>query len=384
MNARCDHCGHPDLEPLYPVPDSRRAITVHLCPECALVQSLPRASAAGPKEVAVTAGAHWGNVRYGKGFRARHAITTLERLGALASARRVLDVGANRGAFIEALREEGRSERIVAVEPDTRVTEKLRAMEEVELIEKRIEEVALAPRTFDLIHCSHTLEHLDSPARVLRQLAGALADDGLLYIEVPDIAFIATPDIVEEWFIDKHLYHYSAETLAAQLAAAGLQPLEAVRGDGTNITVVARRTTPRPPRPAPADLAERSRHLLHRYRRNLAENRRHLREVARHLEQRARAGERILFWGAGRIFDALVTLGGFDPALATGLIDKALVHHIDRRHGLPLSPPEALPELAPDLVVITARQFADEIREEIDDILPGCPSLTFCALLEKN
>ncbi len=39
---------------------------------------------------------------------------------------------------------------------------------------------------YDLIICSHVLEHLAEPAALLRQLAALLVDGGLLYVEVPD------------------------------------------------------------------------------------------------------------------------------------------------------------------------------------------------------
>jgi SAM-dependent methyltransferase len=39
---------------------------------------------------------------------------------------------------------------------------------------------------YDLILCSHVLEHLAEPAALLRQLSALLTDGGLLYVEVPD------------------------------------------------------------------------------------------------------------------------------------------------------------------------------------------------------
>ena len=37
---------------------------------------------------------------------------------------------------------------------------------------------------------------------------------------------LASDDIVEEWFIDKHLYHFSARTLTRMIEAAGFTIVE--------------------------------------------------------------------------------------------------------------------------------------------------------------
>ena len=55
---------------------------------------------------------------------------------------------------------------------------------------------------------SHTLEHLKSPNEIFFKIKSTLKSDGILYIEVPNIEFLKQSDIVEEWFIDKHLYHF--------------------------------------------------------------------------------------------------------------------------------------------------------------------------------
>lgn len=39
---------------------------------------------------------------------------------------------------------------------------------------------------YDVILCCHVLEHMADPATMLRQLGSLLAEDGLLYVEVPD------------------------------------------------------------------------------------------------------------------------------------------------------------------------------------------------------
>ena len=70
MSETCDLCGNAALERVYAPQGSTRKLTVWLCTHCGLVQSLPRIDHAPRAKASVSADADWGNVRYGKGFRA--------------------------------------------------------------------------------------------------------------------------------------------------------------------------------------------------------------------------------------------------------------------------------------------------------------------------
>lgn len=382
-DASCDLCGGGRLEARYRAPSGQRGIEVFICQDCGLVQSLPRRAHVSHRPVAVSSGADWGNVRYGKGFRADAALDLIARHRELSTAGRCLDVGANRGVFVERLRQRAPGASVLAVEPDTRVRAAAADSPGVEWVDARIEDVSLPQAAFDLVHCSHTLEHVASAAGVLHQLRNALSPTGLLYLEVPNIAFIGRDDVVEEWFIDKHLYHFSLRTLKNMAAMAGLQPLEDGEYiDDENLVLLLR---PAEPAGATRDSAacKEAEALLSAYRETLGRNRARLAAAARHIESLAR-GERLVFWGAGRIFDALVIQGELDLSAIAGLVDRYLPDYVESMHGLPLQRPEEIASLAPDRVIIASREYLGEIREELERLLPGCPSVGFGDLLEQG
>ena len=61
-------------------------------------------------------------------------------------------------------------------------------------------------------------------------------------IDAPNIAILGADDIVEEWFIDKHLYHFSARTLMRMIEAAGFEIIAAPDPeDRDNLLIVARK-----------------------------------------------------------------------------------------------------------------------------------------------
>lgn len=379
MQNTCDLCGHNELSLVYRVEHSTRGISVYLCPHCGLVQSLPRIDQAPRKPAAVSSGADWGNIRYGKGFRTQIALEAVQRYAGMGFFS-LLDVGSNRGRFIAAVKEHYPRAHLVAVEPDERVADSVLGAAELHV--GRMEDVLLETGRFDIIHSCHTIEHLAHPMRILRDHARLLKDDGLLILDAPNIAILASDDMVEEWFIDKHLYHFSAKTLTQMVESAGFEIMQAPDPkDLTNLFIVAKKTAVKTPVHADAKEAAAAGALIETYKATRARNIAALSSVAREVEGLIPKG--VAMWGAGRIFDSLIVHGGFDPKHLMALIDSHLKAHIGERHGVPLCGPEALAEAKPGVVVVMSRGFADEIVAEARIRAPGAEVLVFSELLDR-
>jgi SAM-dependent methyltransferase len=202
MTDTCDLCNRNALEPIYKPEKSTRGLSVHVCGVCGLLQSLPRIDRAERAPAAVSSGADWGNVRYGKGFRSKIALDAIRRYTDLGSDIALLDVGSNRGSFVRAFLEAAPNANVAAVEPDERVAASCAGLPRTQLIRERIENVALETRRFDVVHSCHTIEHLIHPLRTLIDHHRVLKNGGLLILDAPNTALLASDDIVEEWFID--------------------------------------------------------------------------------------------------------------------------------------------------------------------------------------
>jgi SAM-dependent methyltransferase len=70
---------------------------------------------------------------------------------------------------------------------------------------------------FDLVVLVHSLEHLIAPIDILRQLGKLLNPDGQIFVQVPNAAENPFDLVVAD-----HMSHFSPETLAGALDAAGL------------------------------------------------------------------------------------------------------------------------------------------------------------------
>jgi SAM-dependent methyltransferase len=383
MREPCELCHHESLSQVYEPERSTRELKVYVCNHCGLVQSLPRIDRAPRRAAAVSGGADWGNVRYGKAFRTEAAIRALGRHANFDGELSLLDVGSNRGSFVRAFLEAASDARVVALEPDERVADACANLDRTELVVSRIEDAALENERFDVVHSCHTIEHLAHPQDVLADHWRTLKTGGLLVLDAPNIAMLDEGDIIEEWFIDKHLYHFSARTLIRMVRAAGFDIIEAPdAADRTNILFVARKSDKavRARDDDPLEVAEAER-LIAAYGATRARNLASLTALAAEIARMA--PRRVAIWGAGRLFDSLVTHGGFQPTILSALVDKHLRQYVGERHGRALEAPDALTKAQPGVVVVMSRGFAQEIADEARTLAPGAEIIFYSDLIAR-
>ena len=383
MSWTCDLCRSSELEPVYRPDGSGRGILVHLCAYCGLLQSLPRIDRAPRRAASVSSGADWGNVRYGKGFRTKQCLSITAAHADFRKSLTLLDVGSNRGSFARAFLEATPEARITCIEPDERVADSCDGLERAELLRGRIEDTRFDDGSFDIVHSCHTLEHLASPAETLADHWRVLKPGGLLVLDVPNVALAGSDDVLEEWFIDKHLYHFSKRTLACMLDATGFEIIDGPdENDRENLLVAAvkRPFAGRPVR-ANAPAVDEAMNVMRSYVTTRAKNLSLLRQIADDLETLAPSG--VALWGAGRLFDALVLHGGFNPKTLRVLIDVHLKKHVPERHGVAVSGPEALSSANPAFIVVMSRAFASEIAAIASKAAPKAEMLLYSDLLAR-
>jgi SAM-dependent methyltransferase len=383
MSEICELCGAESLKPVYAAEGSTRGLSIHLCTHCGLVQSLPRIAHAPRRSAAVSGGADWGNVRYGKGFRTKAALDALARHIDFTRDLAVLDVGSNRGSFAKAFLTAAPNAHLTALEPDERVVQSCGGLPRTEIIAARIEDTAIETGRFDVVHSCHTIEHLAHPARTLADHHRVLKDGGLLIVDAPNIEFLGHDDVVEEWFIDKHLYHFSARTLGRMIEAAGFEIVEEPdASDRSNLLFVARKKPLAATRTV-SDWreADRAEALIAHYVASRARNLMALTAVAAEIARLSPRG--VALWGAGRLFDSLVVHGKFDPRALSLLIDTHLKPLVGERHGCALASPDALGKSQAGIVIVMSRDFAREIEAQARALAPHAEIICYSDLLTR-
>lgn len=108
----------------------------------------------------------------------------LDLLAAAADAgRRLLDVGAAKGRFVEMARDAGWS--VKGVEPSAYAGQVARARG-LDVFLGTLEQSGLPPDSFDAVHSSHVLEHVPEAVDLLKQMHRILRPGGVVMIEVPN------------------------------------------------------------------------------------------------------------------------------------------------------------------------------------------------------
>jgi hypothetical protein len=302
--------------------------------------------------------AAWGNIRHGKGLRLdAHWSVVAGALAACGAGATVLDIGSNRGDLLRRVSQFAPGLKLVGVEPDTSLRDTYPLPANAEVLWDRFERSNLEGISFDFIYCSHTLEHADS-AREMLEKAHSLGRPGtMLFVEVPDIGAIRDTDVVEEFFIDKHSFHFAASSLDAMLEATGWT-VSARPTDGSfNLSRLCIWTDQMSPvkTSTSADLIDD----LAAYAGRLEANRQLLARAGRWLSD-LEARQRVCIWGAGRVFDALVRYGNYQPQRVL-LVDDYLSRHLTDIHGYPLRNSAAIPAFAPQVAMLLTRSSTNAV-----------------------
>lgn len=146
---------------------------------------------------------------------------------------KALDIGAGTGVFLAKLSEAaarvGWSIQSTAVEPDPNAVAHLRSLKLFDVFEGFFQGQPEFSRR-NLITLNKVVEHLSNPHALLRQAAAALClDDGLLYVEVPDVMTVGRRPHHDNILGSLHHHLYSPRGLERLLASTGLVVMQVSR-----------------------------------------------------------------------------------------------------------------------------------------------------------
>ena len=135
---------------------------------------------------------------------------------------RLLDYGCGSGDVGELCK--GLGLEVIGVEPDP----KARAAAEARGIRVvgSLGELGALAQSFDRIVLRHVLEHVRDPIGTLRDLGSRLSSTGRILVAVPNVDAHQAKVFGDGWIgydMPRHLWHFSAATLGAAAAGAGLR-----------------------------------------------------------------------------------------------------------------------------------------------------------------
>ena len=135
---------------------------------------------------------------------------------------RLLDVGAASGAFVAEAAHRGYMAR--GIEPTPSFARYAREVFGVDVKETTLEEATLAPAVLDVITMWHVLEHVREPLGQVARLGEALAEGGVLAVEVPNYGSAVAARQGTAWPSlepDVHVSQFAPASLRLLLERAG-------------------------------------------------------------------------------------------------------------------------------------------------------------------
>lgn len=127
---------------------------------------------------------------------------------------RAIDIGCGNGVFLSALSQRLKGWQFFGLELDDRWLPQLQKIPGFkDLI---VADVMAFEGTFDVISMIHALEHFTDPVAVLKSIRTRLSDDGLLFIEIPNVA-----ENPFDLLIADHVTHNTPASLSRMLRKAG-------------------------------------------------------------------------------------------------------------------------------------------------------------------
>lgn len=349
---QCDFCKCKSLSHIYSVPTSRVGAKIYSCDQCGLLQTIYLNKQNKHTNKSVSSGADWGNIRHGKKIRLQTSIEFIGKFVDLSKLTSVLDIGSNRGHFVNYLNQINSECSIVAVEPDSRILEEYTKTNKLKIINTRFEDYT-DTNQFDFIYCCHTLEHADSANEMLIQAISLLKDDGHLFIDVPSASILDDETNVQEFFIDKHTYHFSIPVLHKKLLTLGLVIID-FKDDMHNITILCQKK----------NKSITNNQILKNYSKVLLQNHEKLNKVSKFIEELC-SKNRVAVIGASKIYDALIKHANLNTDNIKYLIDDYLYGYIDEVHGKKIYKQEDILFDDIDIVILLTKSATDELKLKI-------------------
>lgn len=282
----------------------------------------------------------------------------------LASDARILDIGSGMGHFLAHFQRAG-FQRLLGMEPSPAAVQLAHRIYGLEIKSSTVDAFVTDER-FQLISLCGVLEHIADLRNSLEKIAALLADDGYLFVAVPDAESFGKALPAEPFleFALEHINFLSATSLDNVLAASGFEKVTVISQhndfyDNHYLLALYRKTANAPQRLNDDRVAADS--LL-----NYIElSRQVLRPVETLAEQLEASGEPLLIWGAGSLTSRLLCDTRLCKANIRGIVDRNQNLQGKSLLGVTISTPDSVTEHQDATVFIASTTYAAEIRNTL-------------------
>lgn len=282
----------------------------------------------------------------------------------LAPDARILDIGSGMGHFLAHFKRAGYP-RLLGLEPSPAAAEQALATYGLEIRSATVDAFVTSER-FQLISLCGVLEHIADLRRSLDKIGALLADEGYLFVAVPDAETFGKALPAEPFleFALEHINFFSAVSLDNLLSANGFEKVTVISQhndfyDNHYLLALYRKASNAPTPWAADEVAGNS---LRRY---VELSQQVLRPVQVLAEQLQASAEPVVIWGAGSLTSRLLCDTPLGKANICGIVDRNRNLQGKPLLGVTITDPASLADQADTTVFIASTTYAAQIRNTL-------------------
>lgn len=135
----------------------------------------------------------------------------------------VLEIGSATGLFLQYMDRQGFSS--TGIEICKESVDYGRSHFNVNLLHTTLEDARLESESFDFVHFSHLIEHLNNPRSFVAQIYTLLRKGGYIVVTTPNASGLFSNFYVENWrcIVDDHLFLFNKHNLRRLLVSEGFE-----------------------------------------------------------------------------------------------------------------------------------------------------------------
>lgn len=280
---------------------------------------------------------------------------------------RILDVGCATGSLLSRFKEVG-YENVIGIDPSPVCADTAERLYGVKVYNVSIKNIVQHVERFDLVVLSGVLEHIKDLNSFLADLQSLLAEDGLLFVEVPDASeFANCPDAPYQEFSTEHINFFSERSLCNLLCRHNFEPVFVKKFDRMQsfnttmpvVSVVCKRCTSPEKSAFVKDTATEAGLRKYIWRSQRIENSIHT-TINRLVDE----GLPIIVWGVGTHTLRLFETSRLRDANIHAFVDSNPRFHNKLLENIPIVGPDEL-HSKKETILISSRVFQDEIEKQI-------------------
>lgn len=291
----------------------------------------------------------------------------------LASANFVVDVGSNDGVLLRPLQKLG--VKALGVEPSINVS-KIANDEGLETLTSffdmaAAEVIEASHGKADVIVASSVFTHLEDPGGFIETVKRLLTEDGTFIVEVEYIGSILATTQFERFYLDR-IFYYSLTSLAKLFEAHGmlLADVREITPHGGSLQVFVRRAGQQPPSDATVRFLAREEEdltleTLQEFRRNVDIQ---MAAFKDRLAEYRQDGLKVAGYGSPARVATICNYGKIGPSEIPFTVDDSPLKQNKFTPGthIPIVPKSYLDEHKPDVLVVFAYEYIDDIKKKTD------------------